>query len=170
MPTLEATAGATDANSYLTVAEADVFADERLQSSAWTGETDTDVKERALIQATRRIDLLTFEGEKADSDQALKWPRLDVIDDNGDEYDSDAVPDLVKRAAFEGALWLLNQNADSTDPMAPTGLGGFNRAKVGPLEVEPRHGRRGGELPDHVVRMLRPVRRSMGLTTELVRS
>lgn len=170
MPTLVATAGATTANSYATVAEGDTYFDERLQSSNWTTEFDNDVKERALIMASRRLDSLRFEGEKANSAQALKWPRILAFDDDGEEYATDAVPDLVKQATFEEAIRILNDNASSTDTFAPTGLEGFKRAKVGPIEVEVDGTFKPGELSDQARRLLRPVLISSGLMGELVRS
>lgn len=169
MPTLVATAGSATANSYATVAEGDTYFDERVQATNWTGEADADVKERALIMATRRIDTLRFEGSKSASGQALKWPRIDAFDDNGDEYATDAVPTIVKHATFEQALTILNDNAAAKDSFAPTGLEPFTRAKVGPLEVEIDKGYQPGELSDEVRRLLRPVLRSHGLMAELVR-
>lgn len=168
MPTVVATAGATNANSYATVAEGTTYFDERLQTDNWT---DADNQARALIMATRRIDTLRFEGEKAASGQALKWPRISVFDDNGDEYASDSIPTLVKHATFEEALRILNDNASSKDTFAVTGLAQFKRAKVGPLEVEIDETFRPGDLTDTALRILRPVLlRSAGLLAELVRA
>lgn len=170
MPTLVATAGSATANSYATVAEGDTYFDERVQSTNWTGEASADVKERALIMATRRIDTLRFEGDKTTSGQALKWPRIDAFDDNLDEYDTTVVPAIVKHATFEEALRILNDNASSKDTFAPTGLESFTRAKVGPLEVEIDKSFRPGELNDATRRLLRPVLKSAGLMAQLVRS
>lgn len=167
--TIVATVGATNANSYLTQAAADALADERLQVTNWTA-ASADEKARALISATRRIDQLQFEGSKVTDAQALKWPRVDAFDDNEDEYSSTAIPDIVEQATFEVGLWLLNQDAASTDPLAPTGLEGFDYARVGPLEVRPNHGQRSGALPDSIKRLLRPVLLSSGIMAELERS
>lgn len=170
MPTIDATVGGTSANSYLDDTTAEVMADERLQVAEWDG-ASADDQARALIMATARLEQLTYKGIKSASGQALKWPRSDVIDENGDEYDSTAIPDLVLHATFETALWLLNQNAASTDPLAPTGLEGFIRAKVGPIEVEPNLGQRAGALPDAVKRMLQPLLAGgSSITAELLRS
>lgn len=168
MPTLDATVGGSSANSYIDVSTADTLADERLQTAEWTA-AGTDDKERALIMATRRLEQLRYEGDKTDSSQALKWPRQDAVDENGDEYATDAIPALVQEQVFEVALWVLNQDADGTDPMAPTGLEGFRSAKVGPMEVERDRSFSAGDLPDNVLRALRPVRKSSGLMVPLVR-
>jgi hypothetical protein len=164
MPILVATAGATNANSYATMAEADTYFDERLQATNWIGE-----KARALIMATRRIDVLRFEGEKVSTAQALKWPRIEAYDDDGEEYDTSTVPAIVKQATYELALKILNDDAASTDTLGVTGLESIRRAKVGPLEVEVYKGFKAADLPDTVLRLLRPVLASSGLMAELVR-
>lgn len=168
MPSLVATASSATANSYATVSEADTYFDERLQAANWSG--DSDDKKRALIQATRRIDTKRFEGQKTTTGQALQWPRILAYDDDDVEYDSTAVPAIVKYAMYEEALRILNDNAGSTDTFAPTGLEGFKRAKVGPIEVEIDKGFHAGELTDAARRWLRPVLRSAGIMAELVRS
>jgi len=170
MATLVATAGSATANSYAEVSEGDTYFSERVQATNWTT-AELDVKKQALIQATRRLDTLKYNGSKVTSGQALKWPRIDTFDDDGTEYASDAVPSVVKYAAFEEALRLLNDNASSTDTFAPTGLEGFRYAKVGPLEVEIDKGFKPGALTDQARRWLSGVLyRSTGLMAELVRS
>ena len=83
---LVATPGASNANSYLTVAEADAILDNRLNTTAWD---DSLQQEEALIQATYRLDQYDYVGITADEyletdepTQALKWPR--VLDDTGE--------------------------------------------------------------------------------------
>jgi hypothetical protein len=170
MPTLDAEIGGTSANSYSEVADADTYFDERLQASVWTGESDPDVKERALIMGTRRVDAFQVVGFKNSADQALKWPRSDVFDEDGNEYETTEIPIVVLHATYETALWLLNQNAASTDPLAPDGLDRFTRAKVGPIEVEPNLSSSSSKVPDHVRRLLRHVLRAAGFTATLERA
>ena len=149
---LNATVGDAAANSYVTRAQANTYFTDRLQDSDWSNDATGD---SALVMATRRLEILTYLGEKADSAQALKWPRIDVFDENGDEYDSDAIPEPVRQATYELALRILKDNAASTDFMAETGLEGFDRAKVGPVEVEPRHSRSAASIPGYVLDLIR---------------
>ena len=44
---------------------------------------------------------------KTESDQALKWPRVGVNDEDGIPFDSDAIPERVKQATYMAALELL---------------------------------------------------------------
>lgn len=169
MPTLTATVGSASSNAYATVSDADTYFDERLQASEWTSGA-TDDKERALIMATRRIDQEKFEGTQDTEGQALKWPRSGARDDDDVEYSSDSIPGIIKQATYELALHLLNENAGSTDYLAPTGLEQFERAKVGPMDVTIRSGFDAGELPDNVRRLLRPVLQTPGHSAVLLRA
>lgn len=167
MPTLDATVGGAAANSYVTEDEADTYFSTRLQVGAWSdgGATDRDA---ALIQATRQIDALSFMGVKLDTAQALQWPRFNVFDPDGYEYEG--VPVIVKHATMEAALRLLADSASGSDTNAPTGLEPFKRARIGPLEVEVDKGYRAGLVPDIVRRLLRPVLAGSLLMATLERS
>lgn len=156
MPTLVATAGGASSNSYVTVSDADTYFDERLGRSAWTGKS-TDDKERGLIQATRRLDQEKFEGIKNTEGQALKWPRYNATDDDGDEFDEATIPQIIKDATCEVALDLLIASDDGDVPLTDTGLEEYRSAKIGPLEMERLPGFDAGQLPANVMRLLRPV-------------
>lgn len=156
MPTLVATVGGASSNAYITVADADTYFDERLGRTAWSGES-TDQKERALIQATRRLDQEKYEGTKNATAQALKWPRLWATDDDGDEWDGDEIPTIVKHATCELALSYLKAEDEGKVPLLASGLEGFDSAKVGPIEFKRDQSFKAGELPDNVLRLLRPV-------------
>jgi hypothetical protein len=117
MPTLVATAGSASANSFATVSEGDTYCDTRLNASAWTGETDDDEKARALIEATRELNVLTYVGYTVTETQALVWPR-----------------DYVKDACMELALQFLI--AGTTDLAALDATQGVIRKRVDVLETE----------------------------------
>lgn len=103
--TVVATAGATNANSYLTVSAADDLAGDYLGTLSWTTAT-TDNKGRALIMATRYLDQLDWIGSRASTTQALAWPRTDAA--CGEQsYSSTVIPAPVKQACFDLAEALL---------------------------------------------------------------
>lgn len=154
MPTIDATVGGADANSYVTLSEATDYFDERLNTADWDG-AEQDDQERALIMATRRLDQESYEGVRDDvdhEDQALEWPRSGATHPDGHAYDHDVIPPLIKRATYELALAMLGD-----DLLDDTGLEGFEEVSVGPLSVVPRHSQRAGELPEHVRREIDPV-------------
>ena len=77
---LVATAGAADANSYVTLEEANTYfaAGAHLLSDVWNSLPDDDedaAKKACLITATRHMDRLRFWGCKVSEDQALQFPR-----------------------------------------------------------------------------------------------
>lgn len=156
MPTVVATAGFASANSYITVADATTYFDERLRVSAWSNE-DADDKGRALIMATRRLDQEEYAGEKSDTAQALKWPRMWAVDDDGNEYAGDAIPEMIEHATCELALLYLAKDDDGTDEWRDTGLEQFDAARVGSLNFTRDQSFKAGQLPQHIRRLLRPV-------------
>ena len=78
--TIVATAGAANANSYLTLSDTQDLIDGLVEDDdvvAW-GTATTDQKNRALYSATQRIDRERFLGARATDTQALQWPRTGV--------------------------------------------------------------------------------------------
>ena len=107
MPTLIATPGAVNANSYATVAEADTYHETHLYMSVWEN-ADTDQKTIALIWATRLLDEQNdWIGEKASAAQALRWPRSYAEDADGYPIDAATIPNGIKNATAELARHLL---------------------------------------------------------------
>lgn len=62
-------------NSYIGLADANAYFDNRLNSENW-GDATSENRAKALIMATKKIDKLSYIGEKTLSTQALKFPRL----------------------------------------------------------------------------------------------
>ena len=78
--TIVATPGAADANSYLTLNEAQALIDGMVENAdvlTW-GTASTDAKNRALSAATQRLDRERFLGARATDTQSLQWPRTGV--------------------------------------------------------------------------------------------
>lgn len=100
-PTIVATAGAADANSYSTLDAADAYFADGLDADRWDAFSD-EQRARALISATRAIDSTRLRGDPSSTSQALHFPQAD--DEN-----SDAIPAAVQAATCEQALWLLEQ-------------------------------------------------------------
>ncbi len=84
--------------SYITLADAEIyFSTYRIITSAWDAEADP-AKTKALAAATKLIDQLSFDGDKADVDQALQFPR-------GSDT---TVPTEIQEACCECAYSLLD--------------------------------------------------------------
>ena len=111
--TIDATVGGASANSYVTLAEWTTYMEGRLNSDAFDDAT-ADSKNRALVEATRELTALTWQGYRVNDTQALAWPRdwvIDVDDPNYDYYDDDEIPVRLKRATYELALAFLKAGA-----------------------------------------------------------
>jgi len=148
--TIDATAGGADANSYMTLSEADTFVEAMISSSdvsKWTTGND-DSRNRALTAAAQRLDRERFLGARATDTQALQWPRTGVRKPDtyvntyatgfpfriSDDYFTDEeVPDQVKRAQIEMAVYLKN----NVDGISLGGLEDFKNVKIGNLDVTP---------------------------------
>ena len=88
--------GKEDADSYLSLADADLYWDNHGAPSEWTGADDSD-KEGALRYGTDFLDgKFTWRGFITTSTQALGWPRGGVFDDEGRLLDSESIPRVVR--------------------------------------------------------------------------
>lgn len=151
---LVATPGAADANSYLTVAEADAYFETRLQATRWTSIVDDVVKETALIMATRVIDSrICFTGVAATGTQALAWPRAGMFNRNGFAIGEDVVPQALKDATAELAYMLLASDVTLESDAAVQGI---SRIKAGPVDISFRDSIESRDVPSNVSELFVP--------------
>jgi len=147
--TIVATAGAANANSYLTLTDAQALVDGLLEDDdvvAWASAT-TDQKNRALYTATQRIDRERFLGARATDTQALQWPRTGVRRPDTyintyatgfpfrittDYFTDTEIPDQIKKALVVLSVYLQNNKAS----LNLTGLEDYKRVGVGGIAVE----------------------------------
>lgn len=100
--TVESGAGLTDAEAYLSVADADTYFAARGNAS-WAA-LDATAKEQALRKGADYLEAsYRWRGERATTVQALSWPRKCVTVD-GVDVPSDAVPVAIQRANAELAV------------------------------------------------------------------
>lgn len=113
--TIIATKGASNANSYVTLAEADAYFTARLDCAQWTDSSNDD-KRRALIMATRAVDALTFKYARETTTQSLAFPRVGAPTHErhvlyGEDDVTTIIPTDVKNAVYEQALQILTSGA-----------------------------------------------------------
>jgi hypothetical protein len=111
-------------SGYVTVVEADQYFDQRLWTQVWD-EATAENKLKALIQATRLIDNLSFASAKTDEDQANEFPR----------NDQDEVPNEIKAACCEIAISLI-EGKDPEKEMESVGIAssGFGAVRESKFE------------------------------------
>lgn len=121
---VESGSGKTDAESYVSVSDADAYWADR-NDSTWSN-ASTGAKEAALRNAAEYLDgTYTWRGTKATRDQGLDWPRTGVIDEEGYQVNSNIVPEAVKAAQYRLALEAL-----SADLLAATDKGAVKRERT----------------------------------------
>ena len=130
--TINATVKDANANSYVTLTEANTYFETVPDSSTWDNKT-VDQKNRALISATRWIDTFVFYGDRCDDGQALKFPRNNYQID-GVELSCSTIPNKIKFAQYELARALANDTDAITGNTATDG--NFSEVKLGDIEVK----------------------------------
>jgi hypothetical protein len=129
---LEDGTGLPGANSYASVEEADLyFLTHPYYSDNWDALGDPD-RERLLVAASSQLDaLINWRGSIRYSNQALGWPRVGVVDDEGRVIPTDIVPQRVKTAVFELAFSLSRG-----DQYAPSSSSSLERLKIDVIELQ----------------------------------
>ena len=145
-----ATVGAADANSYLTLADAQSLIDGLVEDAdvvVWASAT-TDQKNRALYTAAQRIDRERFLGARVNDTQAMQWPRSGVRKPDTyintyatgfpfriveDFFTDTEIPDQLKKAQSVLAVYLNNNK----EALNLTGLESYQSVNVGSVSVTP---------------------------------
>ena len=151
--TIDATVGGANANSYLTLADAQAIIDgfvEDADVTAWASAT-TDQKNRALYTATQRLDRERYLGARATDTQALQWPRTGVRKPDTyintytvgfpfrittDYFTDTEIPNQIKYAQVVLAVYLHN----NPDGIGLSGLEDYKNVKIGSIDVTPNLG------------------------------
>jgi len=146
---IDASVGGAAANSYLTLAAAELIVEGFVQDddvTAWASATN-DQKNRALYTATQRLDRERFLGARATDTQALQWPRTGVRKPDTyintyavgfpfrittDYYTDTEIPDQIKKAQVVLAVYLNNNK----DGMGLSGIEDYKSVQIGTLRVE----------------------------------
>ncbi len=113
----ETGAGLSNANSYASVDDCDIYHDGHLYAEAWTSAV-MDKKIPSLVMATRLIDAeYQFLGVRAVATQSLQWPRENCPDpDAGDLVANTVVPKAVVQATCELARELIIADRTASPP------------------------------------------------------
>ena len=147
--TIDATAGGANANSYLTLSDANDFVDAMVENAdvADWGTGNDDSRNRALAYAAQRLDRERFLGARATDTQALQWPRTGVRKPDTyintysvgfpfrvttDYYTDTEIPYEIKRAQVELAVYLHNNK----EGISLSGLEDFKSLEIGSIKLE----------------------------------
>jgi len=172
MPTIDATAGGANANSYETLEEAAEYFDNRLPIVPPWAPTG-DASERLLITATRTLNNMfrggrtlvkkgtdsyyiinrKWKGQRATTTQRLDFPRIGLVDADGNAVPSDSVPQEIKDATSElaGQLGAGDRTLDSDVVVQ-----GIKSVSAGSVSVSFKDDVSAQVLPDAVVNNIPP--------------
>jgi len=109
-----------DANSFVTVAEADAFFADRFGYDDWAlATTTTTIKEQLLVTASQRINEEIFAGTTTTDLRDLQFPKSDIYDRYNDLIAETVIPQTIKEAVYHQANSYLVQgiftDAELTD-------------------------------------------------------
>jgi hypothetical protein len=169
---VETGSGASNSESYISVADASTYHTNR-GNSEWAALASDTVREQALRRATdymEQVYRLRWLGYRKLESQALSWPRDEVQRADFTYlnqfafYPDDEVPTEVKNACAELAL------RASTDDLLPDLTQGIIRERVDVLETE--YDKYSSQLPRYsaIDRMLMPFLRGSSASRTVVRA
>lgn len=132
---LVTTAGSSTADAYVSVEDATTYHAAR-GHDAWVTDGYQATHEAAIRRATAWLSVsFSWKGYRTNGrDQALAWPRTDVLDAEDEEVDSDAIPTEIVHACCEAALYELQNPGGLTPNVTLTER--VKSERVGPIAVE----------------------------------
>ena len=133
-------------NAYVSVAEADAYFVDRIDSEAWTSAGEP-TKAQALVTATGLLDEMSWTGMAVSDSQALAFPRAGTFFDprQGTEvYLDENTPERVIKATYELALHLLTNKGllDETGAVTNLNVGSISLQNIRATEKIPASVRR----------------------------
>ncbi len=124
MSEVNAEVGSPEANSYVTVAEADAYFGDAFGKSLWAT-LDAAVKASLVITSSRTLDqYISWNGQKATTEQSMEWPRIYTCEA------VDVIPIKVKYATYELAYYMSENDGLSFSNQT------VDSVKVGPVAVD----------------------------------
>lgn len=161
----DTTVAGAAANAYISVAEADAFANDDIGAfpEHWlTGGMSADQKENTIVQATLDIDAYIGETIPWASSQRLRFPRSS--DYTGTAPGTPFIQRFVKEATYKQAIYLASniEQLEAAATRRARGLYSFNDDDVsGTLALDPRL----GQLAPDAIALLRAVSGATGAAT-----
>lgn len=138
-------------NSFVTVAEANSYFENRLDVAAWTEASDT-VKAQALVTATSVLNDQNWIGTAISDSQQLAFPRSGSYFDPRLGYEvslGNEVPNRIIDATYEMAYHLLNNDGVLDDTGSVTDL------QVGQIRLNIKSS--ASTIPPSVKRLINPL-------------
>ena len=124
---------APDANSYVTVAEADLYMETRLHSEAWATFTP-EQKSASVVSATSWLDAcFRWTGAPTTVEQRLGWPRTGMFTRNQVPIPPMELPLDLKKATSEFAISLASAQRTADNDARNQGI---SEMEAGPVRLK----------------------------------
>lgn len=134
---LEDGTGVATANSYITAAEALAILEVNPTPFAAFSALSAADQDDYLIWASGWLDdYMDWRGYKTVETSGLRWPRCGVYDRDGIKIDDNVIPEQLKQAVAETAVWLINNAAAGSGGQSSNLPEGIKRVKADVVEVE----------------------------------
>ena len=134
---LEDGTGITTANSYVTAAEITAILEVNPTSSAaWTALDAQQQDDYAIWASNWLDDYMDWRGDKTVVTSGMRWPRCGVYDRDGILIAEDEIPEQLKQAVAETAVWLIGNAAAESGGESSNLPEGIKRVKADVVEVE----------------------------------
>ena len=124
--------GGETSNSYGTLDELKAYFGNRSEAASLLAEDDSILIARMIQAALINDTVLKAYGELVSNEQSLEFPRKDLYDKHGRSYPDDAIPEKIKYAQFEQALYLYKN--DISFPSILTQ--GFKEARLDVMQIK----------------------------------
>lgn len=129
---IDTTVGGETSNSYGTLQEMKDYFAHRTEASAFLSLSDEVLTARLIQAALINDTVLTPFGVRSSDTQNLAFPRKGLFDKHGRKYSEDVIPDKIKFAQFEQALY-----CNTNSVMIPSLLTqGFVEAKLDVMSIK----------------------------------
>lgn len=129
--TFDSTPSSSVSNSYLSVQEADDYFGGRFGADKWATFSNTQ-KQQLLVTSTKQLDTALFGGRRSKQIQSLQWPRYALVDNDGYPISDTEIPNKVKEATCEMALWIWTEEDRL---LSDTEILQVDTYKVGPIDI-----------------------------------
>ena len=134
---LEDGTGIATANAYVDATEADTILGVNPTAYAtWTALTPAEMDTYLVWASNWLDDYIDWNGYKTVVTSGMRWPRCGVCDRDGIMIPEDVIPEQLKQAVAETAVWLIGNQAAASGGTNGNLPEGIKRVKADVVEIE----------------------------------
>lgn len=129
--------GVATANAYILASDADTILEVNPTAYAtWSALTAQQMDDYVIWASGWLDDYFDWKGYKTVPTSGMRWPRCGVYDRDGILIAEDEIPEQLKQAVAETAVWLVNSAAAGSGGIDDNLPEGIKRVKADVVEIE----------------------------------